>query len=66
MRRLAELDVDTLALMHGPAFTGDCRTALLDLAADFDRRIPAASCRAASYGCYIDLVPPSLTAPAAP
>jgi len=39
VRRLAELDVETLALMHGPAFTGDCHTALLDLAADFDRRI---------------------------
>ena len=30
IRRLAELDVDTLALMHGPAFTGDCRKALLE------------------------------------
>lgn len=39
VRRLAELEVDTLALMHGPAFTGDCRAALLDLADDFDRRI---------------------------
>jgi len=38
IRRLAELDVETLALMHGPAFTGDCHAALLDLAADFDRR----------------------------
>lgn len=39
IRRLAELQVETLALMHGPAFTGDCRTALFDLAGDFDRRI---------------------------
>jgi flavorubredoxin len=39
IRRLADLDVATLALMHGPAFGGDCRTALLDLADDFDRRI---------------------------
>ena len=39
IRRLADLDIDTLALMHGPAFSGDCRTALLDLADDFDRRI---------------------------
>lgn len=38
IRRLADLDVETLALMHGPAFTGDCRQALLDLADDFDRR----------------------------
>lgn len=42
IRRLAELDVATLALMHGPAFTGDCRAALLDLAEDFDRRIALA------------------------
>ncbi len=41
VRRLAELDVTTLALMHGPAFTGDCKQALLDLASDFDRRISA-------------------------
>lgn len=41
VRRLAELDVATLALMHGPAFSGDCRGALLDLADDFDRRAGA-------------------------
>lgn len=39
LRRLADLDVATLALMHGPTFTGDCREALLDLADDFDKRI---------------------------
>lgn len=39
LRRLAQLDIETLALMHGPAFTGDCRTALLDLANDYERRI---------------------------
>jgi flavorubredoxin len=38
IRRLAALDIDTLALMHGPAYTGDCRAALLDLADDFDKR----------------------------
>jgi flavorubredoxin len=38
IRRLADLDVQTLAPMHAPAFTGDCRRALLDLADDFDRR----------------------------
>jgi flavorubredoxin len=38
-RRLAELEIDTLAPMHAPAYTGDCRTALIDLAADFDRRM---------------------------
>jgi len=41
VRSLADLDIATLALMHGPAFSGDCRTALLDLADDFDRRIAA-------------------------
>jgi flavorubredoxin len=39
IRRLAELDVETLAPMHAPAFSGDCRLALLGLAEDFDRRI---------------------------
>jgi flavorubredoxin len=42
VRRLAELDIATLALMHGPAFTGDCRAALLDLADNFDKRIAQA------------------------
>jgi hypothetical protein len=44
LRRLAELDVATLALMHGPAFDGggDCGGALRDLAADVDARIAAA------------------------
>ncbi len=38
-RRLAELDIDTLAPMHAPAHRGRCREALLDLAADFDSRL---------------------------
>lgn len=42
VRGLADLDIETLALMHGPAFTGDCGSALLDLADDFDRRIATA------------------------
>jgi flavorubredoxin len=41
LKRLAELDVATLALMHGPTFGGDCRGALLDLADDYDKRIAA-------------------------
>ena len=41
LRRLADLDVATLALMHGPTFGGDCRAALLDLADDYDKRIAA-------------------------
>ena len=42
VRRLADLDIATLALMHGPTFSGDCRAALLDLADDFDKRIAEA------------------------
>ena len=38
IRRLAELAPATLALMHGPAFTGDGGAALLALADDYDRR----------------------------
>jgi len=41
LKRLAELDVAALALMHGPTFGGDCRRVLLDLADDFDKRIAA-------------------------
>jgi flavorubredoxin len=32
LRRLADLDVNVLAIMHGPSFTGDCNKALLGLA----------------------------------
>ncbi len=38
LRRLAALKPRTLALMHGPAFTGDCAAALTALADDYDRR----------------------------
>lgn len=41
VRALAELDIDNLALMHGPVFSGDAKTALFDLADDIDRRIAA-------------------------
>jgi flavorubredoxin len=43
LRGLAELDIDRLALMHGPVFGGDTTGALKDLAADVDRRIAAAA-----------------------
>lgn len=43
LRRLASLAIDTLAPMHGPAYTGDCRHALLALADDFQRRIDMAT-----------------------
>jgi flavorubredoxin len=39
VRQLAELDITTLALMHGPAFTGDCPAALHGLADAVDTRI---------------------------
>jgi flavorubredoxin len=39
IRRLATLSPRMLALMHGPAFNGDCATALQALAGDYDRRI---------------------------
>jgi len=38
IRSLAPLAPRTLALMHGPAFAGDCAAALLALADDYDRR----------------------------
>ena len=53
VRHLAELDVDALALMHGPVFTGDCRAALHDLAGDLDRRIADATNHAAPAGVVI-------------
>ena len=41
IRRLADLHVATLAPMHAPAFTGDCTSALIDIADDMDKRIVA-------------------------
>lgn len=41
IRRLADLDPTTLALMHGPAFTGDCPSALRGLADGFEQRLRA-------------------------
>ncbi len=39
LRALAELEPRTLALMHGPAFAGDGRQALLDLADAYEARL---------------------------
>ena len=39
IRRLAALKPRTLALMHGPAFNGDCERALLDLADGYEQRL---------------------------
>jgi flavorubredoxin len=41
LRRLAELKPRTLALMHGPSYTGDGAAALTALADDYDRRMRA-------------------------
>jgi flavorubredoxin len=42
IRRLAELDPTTLAVMHGSCYSGDGSAALLALADDYDRRLSAA------------------------
>lgn len=42
IRRLAGLSPRTLALMHGPSFSGDGAAALRALADDYDRRVRAA------------------------
>jgi flavorubredoxin len=41
LRKLAELNPRTLALMHGPSFTGDGASALMALGNDYDRRARA-------------------------
>ena len=47
LRQLAPLAPRTLALMHGPSFTGDGASALIALADDYDRRLIA---RAREFG----------------
>lgn len=42
IRRLAELEPDTIAPMHGSAFDGDCTESLLALADAYQRRLEAA------------------------
>jgi flavorubredoxin len=42
LRRLAALKPRTLALMHGPAFVGDCSATLLELADAYEARVRAA------------------------
>jgi hypothetical protein len=39
IRRLADLEPRTLAIMHGPSYAGDCRQALLDLADAYEARL---------------------------
>jgi hypothetical protein len=42
IRRLAELNPTTLAIMHGSSFTGDCAAALNGLADSYAERLVAA------------------------
>jgi flavorubredoxin len=39
LRRLGDLNAQTLALMHGPAYKGDCTAALEALARDYQHRL---------------------------
>lgn len=48
IRRLAELTPRTLALMHGPSFSGDGAAALHALADDYDQRVRNALADAAN------------------
>jgi flavorubredoxin len=43
IRKLADLQPRTLALMHGSSFTGDCAAALRALADDYDARLAMAA-----------------------
>lgn len=43
IRRLAALQPVRMALMHGPAFHGDCHRALLDLAEAYEKRLQTVS-----------------------
>ena len=45
IRSLAELRPQTMALMHGPSYTGDCVQALHELASAYDQRLAAEGVR---------------------
>jgi len=46
IRRLAELEPRTLAIMHGSSYSGDCAAALETLAAGYDQRLEQAAASA--------------------
>jgi flavorubredoxin len=50
IRAMADLEPRTLALMHGPAFAGDCRQALLDLADAYEARFRVSAELAGAVG----------------
>ncbi len=54
MRRLADLDPQRLALMHGPSYTGDCGIALRDLADAYESRLAAEGVRLQTPGTPAD------------
>jgi flavorubredoxin len=45
IRAMADLGVQTLALMHGPSYNGDCGTQLVGLAEGYDAMLHAADAR---------------------
>lgn len=54
MRQLAELDPQTLGLMHGPSYATDCRRALLDLADAYEQRLAVEGARLRAPGTQAD------------
>lgn len=43
IRRLAELEPRTMAIMHGSSYSGDCAATLEALAAAYDQRLERAT-----------------------
>lgn len=62
---LAKLAPQTLALMHGPSFTGNGAAALCSLADDYDRRVRNAWTKGSASHYGLEFAPPLACAPAA-
>ncbi len=65
IRSLAKLAPQTLALMHGPSFTGNGAAALCSLADDYDRRVGDAWTKGFTSHYGLESAPPLACAPAA-
>jgi flavorubredoxin len=65
IRSLAKLAPQTLALMHGPSFTGNGAAALCTLADDYDRRVGDAWTKGSASHYGLESAPPLACAPAA-
>ena len=65
IRSLAKLAPQTLALMHGPSFTGNGAAALCSLADDYDRRVRNAWTQGSASHYGLESAPPLACAPAA-